>query len=260
MRYVHQRDHRGTTHARNLGVTVTKGDAVVFLDDDLEPPPDFLEKLLEPLRALPEVGGAGGVAVHPRPPTWLRRAFLRVFHRHAFRQLAYLYETAPAEQAFVPVTGLSGGVAVYRRAVLDRFAFDENLRNYCPGEDMEYSYRVSREFPLVLATAARANHLSLGWSGFALTVRFERKILAFAYHHYKNLRGQRRSGLAFAWLMTGILCEALIDCAKWRSVEPAVGFAHGLRWVLFGMDGARGLVDKDPRRLTEEERLGVRGG
>jgi hypothetical protein len=57
---------------------------------------------------------------------------------------------------------LSGCNMAYRRAVLDELRFDERLSGYALGEDLAFSYAVSRRWRLVLTPAARLDHRHVG--------------------------------------------------------------------------------------------------
>jgi GT2 family glycosyltransferase len=57
------------------------------------------------------------------------------------------------------VCWLSGGCMAWRREVLDRYQFNELLAGYAAAEDVEFGYRVSRQWCLALNKRARVYHL-----------------------------------------------------------------------------------------------------
>jgi glycosyltransferase involved in cell wall biosynthesis len=61
LRRVSHAENRGAAAARNSGIDTARGDVVIFLDGDVEPPPDFLRELDSEYRA-----GAEAVAVESR--------------------------------------------------------------------------------------------------------------------------------------------------------------------------------------------------
>ena len=85
-------ERRGASCARNRGIEDAAGDVVVFLDDDVEPAPDWLRRLLEPIRAGRCEATGGRVVLDPevRRPRWLRHAGLE-------RYLA-AHDLGPAER------------------------------------------------------------------------------------------------------------------------------------------------------------------
>ncbi|MEM9999795.1 MAG: glycosyltransferase family 2 protein [Pseudomonadota bacterium] len=68
---------RGLSHARNTSVAVTRGDAILWLDDDVSPEPGFLNAYLDALEHYPADAFFGG-AIHPdlqgNPPRWAKSA------------------------------------------------------------------------------------------------------------------------------------------------------------------------------------------
>ena len=96
---------RGPAAARNTGWRASNADWIAFLDDDVVPDPDWLERLAHDLAgADPDVGGVQGVIRVPlpsdRPPTdWERNVHGLERARWATADLAY------RRQALVRVTG-----------------------------------------------------------------------------------------------------------------------------------------------------------
>jgi glucosyl-dolichyl phosphate glucuronosyltransferase len=74
---VENKDDHGLSSARNTGIAVTKGNIVVFLDDDAEASPDWLMLLKEGYED-PQVLGVGGPVLPlllDRKPSWLPEEF-----------------------------------------------------------------------------------------------------------------------------------------------------------------------------------------
>ena len=72
----------GIGYARNIGISHSRGDAVVFLDDDATPEATWLEEILRPF-ADPSVGMVGGLVTPlwvgaSRPPRWMPPEYLWV--------------------------------------------------------------------------------------------------------------------------------------------------------------------------------------
>lgn len=68
---------QGLSYARNKGITESKGDFIVFLDDDVVVKPDYLKNLKTNLDNTPDLMAFGG-KIMPRfeaghPPKWLNR-------------------------------------------------------------------------------------------------------------------------------------------------------------------------------------------
>lgn len=79
LRYLRER-RRGQSWARNLGMAEAEGDIIVFTDDDVIPPPDWLARVCEPILAGRAEAVAGGIRLAPHlDRTWMtgsQRAWL----------------------------------------------------------------------------------------------------------------------------------------------------------------------------------------
>lgn len=57
------------------------------------------------------------------------------------------------------VSALWGCAVGYRKEVFEKFDFDENLNGYALGEDIEFSYRISKKFDLIFTPKIKFSHL-----------------------------------------------------------------------------------------------------
>jgi glycosyltransferase involved in cell wall biosynthesis len=122
---------RGLNAARNAGIQAAASDLIVFVDDDIEAPPGWLQALLEGVRAAPdrdvyggpirarlEGGGPRGCGREPPPITTLERG---------------------SEDRDVPhVWGAN--MAIRRSAVRRIGGFDETIRGRGDEEEWEMRY------------------------------------------------------------------------------------------------------------------------
>lgn len=159
--------------ARNLGARAGAGDLVVFLDADMVPEPDYLERLLLRVRLSPDV-----VAVGRR-----RHADLTGFS--APRVTAWLSHGGPAPDELAPPQWLADGyahdlldaddrsfryvlsavLACQRRLFDDLGGFDERFVGY-GGEDWDFGYRAfNGGAVLVHERDAVAWHDGYDWAG-----------------------------------------------------------------------------------------------
>jgi glycosyltransferase involved in cell wall biosynthesis len=156
----------GLPRQRNRGAEITTGSVVVFLDDDVVLEPGYLDAVArvyedDPGRTIGGVGGAQVPDPTPREGVW-RKAFCRLFLQESFgdgrvkRSGRPSYCLSPTERRAVEF--LSGCNMSFRREVMTELAFDERLDGYALGEDLDFSYRVSRRWALVLTPEARLDH------------------------------------------------------------------------------------------------------
>jgi glucosyl-dolichyl phosphate glucuronosyltransferase len=137
VRYVHE-PGRGKGHAYNAGITAARGRVLLFSDDDMRFPRDWIEGMCAPIFA----GEADAVAGGIRIARHLERPWMQEMHR-----LFVGGETASlTEQNFE----LQGGSMAISRAVLEKVpAFDPELgpgatTGLWSGEETLFSWQVSR--------------------------------------------------------------------------------------------------------------------
>ncbi len=172
IRYIyHKKDTPGLTESRNVGIRISSGDVVFFLDDDVVLLPDYIEETLKPYANDPErrIGGVGGLVIEENTVSLLRRVryWLHIlFLAEGIRQGRVLpsgfcteiggYGRDPTK--VIKVDFLPGGICSYRRCVFDEFLFTEKYRSLGFGEDKDFSYRVSRKYTLLVTPHARLYH------------------------------------------------------------------------------------------------------
>lgn len=113
--------------ARNIGARAASGDYFLFLDDDCEPAPDWIEQCVQELQQ-PKIGAVGG-QIRGKSNAFFARCV--DFSSFAFSQVNRRMET--------PVCSASLGVK--RQAFEDAQGFSEQLRS---GEDIDFCYRLMK--------------------------------------------------------------------------------------------------------------------
>src|SRR5262249_39368762 len=111
------RDHgKGAARARNIGVRATRGEIIVFTDDDCEPAPDWLGTLVRAIDADTGAGLAFGAVVPARhdPEDGFIVGFMPSRPARLTGRLAKLWDE-----------GISANVAVRRGALDVAGGFDE---------------------------------------------------------------------------------------------------------------------------------------
>ena len=68
---------------------------------------------------------------------------------------------------------LNGSNCSYKRKILEKFRFDENLKRYSYSEDHDLSYRIYRKYPRSLYQTPHAKLVHI-WSKFTLHIYFTR--------------------------------------------------------------------------------------
>jgi GT2 family glycosyltransferase len=230
----------GRTRQLNLGTRAATGDPVFIMDDDVRLEGSFHEAMLRVFEAGgPELGGVQGTMIDDTFRSLPARAFRTIFllSRHtkngAGRLLPSGYYTTPVRPSEVrEAQGLRLGGVGFRRRVFDEFSFDESLEGYALKEDIDFSYRVSRRYKLVVSPHARFRHLRAPAARLGVRAKSRMHVVNNYRVFRKNLDGTRAQKLAFLWAMLGRslyeLARTVVRC------EPGYiqGYIEGLREIL----------------------------
>jgi GT2 family glycosyltransferase len=249
---VHLRDPgiNGAAAARNVGLELARGDVVLFVDDDVVPAPDVIERLLGHYAGTPALAGVAPVITNYPPPPWITRLAIAVFRRGPFRderQPVYWHWRAHAG-ALVPVRMFTGAMMSFRRSALDGLRFDARYRAASVGEDIDLCWSVAaRGGRLAIATDAHIVHNKAPRP----SVRPEAaEITSWAFLYDKHVRKTPVARLAFAWYVTGVLLGAITASVRTRTWAPLASAAAGVRQIFSGYAGSTFLAP----RVTGEAR------
>jgi GT2 family glycosyltransferase len=229
--YRHDPSLSGLTAARNLGIESSRGDIILFLDDDVRLDPRFVEEIATTYGRWPELGGVAGVVTNYDPPPVGQRVFGRIFRRGPFhdpRQTLYHHADRLRTAEPIPIDRLGGGLMSFRREVFQSLRFDTTLTGYCLGEDVDFSFAVSRQYRLAINPRARLQHLrSPGTRPASSWATQEMRALRFLYRkHWATGIGNR---LCYVWLQVGFFLGALAVTVARSSRTPLIAWREGLR-------------------------------
>lgn len=141
----------GLASARNFGAARAKGDLLLFMDDDILPGPEFLEKHLEVHAREARAVALGSL---PHPDDLPLTPFLYYLNRVIHYDLFLRYGSADR----IPLPPLNGNSSIRRRDFEEAGGYDLTFSSY-GGEDTEMGYRlVRRGLKFVYAPEARGYH------------------------------------------------------------------------------------------------------
>jgi glycosyltransferase involved in cell wall biosynthesis len=124
-------DTRGLSAARNVGITASSGDILVFLDDDCLVAPDWLARVREIFRSNPRINLVAGSVAPPEGFDW----------SNGYVPNVKVAEGNGRRHPYV----MGANMAIRRSAVELTGPFDEDLGAGTPGragEDMDYLLRM----------------------------------------------------------------------------------------------------------------------
>ncbi|MHB8996990.1 MAG: glycosyltransferase family 2 protein [Armatimonadota bacterium] len=215
LKYHRKNGTPGLTASRNIGIGLSTGDLIVFLDDDVVLEPEYVASLVEIFDLDPKIGGVGGIITNePVSKSRLLATIIRGTpywgHGRVFRcglyQENYLTVRQPQDVQY-----LHGGVSSYRRQVFDEFSFHEGFRGYCSLEDTEFSYRVGLKYRLMITPKARLAHMRTPTARIDEYALCQQEIANLWYHFHRNMPQRPLNKLALWWFYSATL---LMDVAS----------------------------------------------
>ena len=139
------------TSGRSKGANATNSDIVLFLDDDVILECDYFDNLIKFYTRYPDANGMQGifdVGDYSRIKNFFNRLFWLFNYSHSsFKvypsiQASYACNTTEIKKC----EWFSGTNFSYKKNILLKTHFDLKLKKYCVGEEIDYSYRVFKNF------------------------------------------------------------------------------------------------------------------
>ena len=216
----------GLPAARNLGVKISRGDLILFLDDDIllldkntiKSIVTFFEKNPKALGVQPKVLSP---TIHRKQNGMQIR-----FKNYASKLLMLTYRAKNKQKVrksgtdifpngltkAINVQRLSGCCFCFKREVFKSLKFDENLKRWGFMEDLDFSYRVYKKYPqsLYLIPNAKVIHKASKKGRLPPKLRTHMIIIYWFYVFFKEIfEDSVLNLLAFLWALTGNLIATI---------------------------------------------------
>jgi GT2 family glycosyltransferase len=249
---------RGSTIQRNIGVERTRGDPIFFIDDDVLLAPDCHEQILKGFaRNGAEVGGiAATPSRSPRRSLATSQRFVRVFglggcDRDNFARMkpGFWCEDVCNPTDVVRLECMRGLCMSFRRAVFEHERFDDILPGYALKEDVDFGYRVSRQYLLIQIPTARCEHMESPRNRLNSHLVMRVYLGNQMYLHRKNMPQDLWHQTALWWGLVGLL---LLFSAR-AIIERDAGLVTGLIAGAWDQLRGRGLLDPETRTFIKPE-------
>jgi GT2 family glycosyltransferase len=200
-------ENRSICAARNIGAKESTGEIVLFMDDDVLPQIDYIQKILEVYEEYPDAVGVQGFTNLYKGSVFgnavNKALFLCYTEKNSCKVHAGGMSFPGPLTKVIKSQWLSGINSSYKKEVLKDFKWDENLKGYSLFDDVDISYRIFRRHPNSLYTTphARAVHKS---SPVART-KTERLVFTqvayTTYFFFKNMKQTPSNMVIFFWSM-----------------------------------------------------------
>jgi GT2 family glycosyltransferase len=153
LKYIENKRENSLTVARNIGIQNAGGDIILFLDDDVVVDKDYLKEIVKVYERYPNALGVQGYIYITKKKTLKiinlisKIFFLSYLKEDECRVLPSISSIYPYPlNRIIPCEWLSGANHSYRRSILEQFKYDENLKKWSQGEDIDLSYRVFKRY------------------------------------------------------------------------------------------------------------------
>ena len=236
-----ERSRPSTSAQRNLGADLVASDVVLFVDDDVVLPADYMKYLLRRweelgLESLSGIVGAYSDSVGDG--SWLQRSIRRLLMLHytnpggsasRIRRSGKMeFVDRPPQETFIPSAG--AGATVYRTALARRHRFDERFSGYALGEDHDFSRRVSKEGRILLVPEVGFEHRPApAPDGRESSLMWHYRGRRENFFRLRHLDDSVLSRWAFWISVCAEGAEAALVSGRSRNLGPLRAYAWGVR-------------------------------
>jgi glycosyltransferase involved in cell wall biosynthesis len=225
---------------RNVGIAnlPTDTDWLGFLDDDLVLENDTVESLEKFIIAQnnPRLKGIGMSIINQPPPreSIFNNLFLMSVNAPGKITSAGYPTPIPFVTKDVKTDWIYGGATFWAADIFKNFNYDEWFAGTGYLEDVDFSYRVSRKYDLMISSTVKCNHYDHGVSLIREASRAEWQLTAWWYfvNKYKDF-----SIFAVSWAMFGLVLKShlmILASRNQKHTQRARGFWKGIRRILNG--------------------------
>lgn len=225
----------GLTRQRNAAIDQLEAatEYVLFLDDDVIIGAEYVAAIERVFHKddVSEIAGVGGTIQNPplRRNSLLRRVFL-LDSKRGGKVLPSGVNVQPFDvKELTPVDWLSGCTMSFRRCIFNEFQFDSTMQDYSLGEDVDFTFRLSRRYRLLITPEAQIWHLQAE-SGRDDAMRYARRQILFRYRLVLS-NPNELSVAAFLWCCLGDILQNLTYPSRIsmrRQYRRVLGVALGL--------------------------------
>ena len=253
VRFIYEKRSKASlTASRNRGMAIATGDIIVFSEDDVTWPADYLENLVGLFQADKEnlVAAIGAEVFVPGEKKinriifdWVAGVLGRGKWRPRRSPARYAKLPDALRGKLFPASRLSGGALSLRSASLGEFKFDESLDGYALGEDREFCYRFGQKHGIYHGPKLRVAHHIAGRANSGMYARGKMYIVDNLHIASKSVGGGAGTYLLLSYELVGMFLLYLFYSAITFKSSGAK-FAAGIVAQLFrqGSRAVKGML------------------
>ena len=238
--YIKNERERGLTTARNAGIKNAAGDIILFLDSDTILDRNYVKEILKIYKEKPDAMGVQGIIQNVEKEKKFTDKLIGIFNRlfyiqfdekNKFRLLPSLGVSFPTfVDKIINCEWLSGANQSYKKEILEGFRFDENLKKYSWGEDLDMSYRIFKKYPrsLFMTPYAKLIHNTSQEGRHLKKDVIYMDVIYLSYLFYKNIDQNLKNKIIYIWSRIGrIIFNIVFSVCKSKSKFAEVAYTFG---------------------------------
>ena len=210
LNYIRNEKEKSLTIARNIGIENATGDIILFLDDDVILNKGYIKEILNVYKEKPGAIGVQGMIQNIKNERIITKLFNKLFfmsihERNKCRVLPSVSGSYPFfVDKIINCEYLFGANQSYKKEIFKEFKFDEKLKKYSYGEDLDLSYRIFKKYPrsLFMTPQAKLIHKSAQSEHLKREV-IHMGIIYFLYLFYKIIDQTAKNKLILLWSRFG---------------------------------------------------------
>jgi glycosyltransferase involved in cell wall biosynthesis len=222
LRHIKNERERSLTIARNVGIENAAGDIILFLDSDVVLDRDYIKEILKIYKEKPDALGVQGLIQNDKKEKeftdrligiFNRLFFIHVDEKNKFRLLPSLGVSFPSfVDEIIKCEWLSGANQSYKKEILEGFKFDENLKKYSWGEDLDTSYMIFKKYPhsLFMTPYAKLIHNTSQEGRHLKRDVINMDVIYLTYLFYKNIDQNLKDKFLYIWSRMGRIALSMI--------------------------------------------------
>jgi len=225
--YLHNKRENSSTIARNIGVQHSSGNIISFLDDDVTLGEKYYEEIIKVFKDKPNALGVEGKVIFATEGKRIRffiaqllgRLFsLGFVEKNRCRILPSLSATYTSENKIINCQWISGASA-FKKEVFKEFKYDENLKKYSDGEDIDISYRIFKKYPhsLFIAPGAKYIHKVSPVGRISGREKIRMKEIYRLYIFHKVIEQTFKNETIYLWSRIGEIIFKIISVLTFRA-------------------------------------------
>lgn len=212
LKYIRNKKEKSLAIARNIGIENATGDILLFLDDDVVLDKGYIKEILRIYEKYPNALGVQGYITNIDLSKFWNRMNKILFLSHREKSKCQVLPSTNTTYPYlldkvITCQWLSGSNQSYRRNILQRFKYDENLKRYSYKEDVDLSYRVFKQYQnsLYITSYARLVHKASEGGKLPNKKLIYMKHIYSLYFFYKNIDQNIKNKMIFIWCWGGCL-------------------------------------------------------